>query len=170
MPTGAGRHNKVTFTCLVVGTLSDIASKGSESACRSGATSSAACSSAVNTPQSTWKLLGAGSVGSQALTGIPVVSRLRNHRELESVSRVWPFELPVPNPPAGQPAIVHAEIWPSYIEVREVQGQVKDQTQVTRLAMRFREEDQSGTLRDLFAAASASDASSEEGWIVGVVA
>jgi precorrin-8X/cobalt-precorrin-8 methylmutase len=64
-------------------------------------------------PQSTWKLLGAGSVGSQALTGIPVVSRLRNDPELASVSQVWPFEVSVPDPAPGQPAIVHAEIWPS---------------------------------------------------------
>jgi precorrin-8X/cobalt-precorrin-8 methylmutase len=121
-------------------------------------------------PQSTWKLLGAGSVGSQALTGIPVVSRLRNDRGLASVSQVWPFEVSVPDPPSGQSAIVHAEIWPSYIGLSETPGQVKDQTQVIGLATRFRHEDRTGTLGDLFVAARGSDASGEEGWILGVIA
>jgi hypothetical protein len=121
-------------------------------------------------PQSTWKLLGAGSVGSQALTGIPVVSRLRRDPRLASVSQVWPFEVSVPDHPIGQSAIVHAEIWPSYIDIPETAGQIKDQTQVVRLAERFRDEDRTGTLRDLFAAASASAASGEEGWILGVPA
>lgn len=101
-------------------------------------------------PQSVWKLLGAGAVGSQALTGIPVVSRLRHDSVLASVSRVWPFEVMVPDFRPGASAIVHVEIWPSLTEVPETTGEVKDQTQVTRLAMRFREEDRSGTLSDLF--------------------
>jgi precorrin-8X/cobalt-precorrin-8 methylmutase len=121
-------------------------------------------------PQSIWKLLGAGSVGSQALTGIPVVSRLRRDPQMASVSQVWPFEVSVPDPPAGQAAIVHAEIWPSYIHIAEIAGQVRDQTQVIGLALRFREEDRSGNMDDLFAAASASAASGEEGWILGVTA
>jgi hypothetical protein len=121
-------------------------------------------------PQSTWKLMGAGSVGSQALTGIPVVSRLRHDLELASVGQVWPFEVLVPDLPPGRPAIVHAEIWPSYIDVPEIVGQVKDQTQVIRLAMRFRDEDRTATLGDIFAAACTSDASGEEGWILGVTA
>src|SRR6266487_144038 len=118
--------------------------------------------------QPAWKLLGAGSVRSQALTGIPVVSRLRHDPALESVSRVWPFEVRVPDPHAGRPAIVHVEIWPSYADIPEVAGQVRDRTQVIGLAERFRGEDRTGGLRDLFAAAGASDASGEEGWILGV--
>ena len=46
-------------------------------------------------PQSTWKLFGYGSVGSQALTGIPVVSRLRHAPGLSDASAVWPFEVNV---------------------------------------------------------------------------
>jgi hypothetical protein len=121
-------------------------------------------------PQSAWKLLGAGSVGSQALTGIPAVSRLRYDPELASISQVWPFQVSVPDLPGGEPAIVHAEIWPSYIDVPAVAGQVKDQTQVICLAMRLRDEDRAGGLGDLFAAAGAADASGEEGWILGVTA
>jgi hypothetical protein len=108
--------------------------------------------------------------GFQALTGIPVVSRPRHDLELASVSQVWPFEVLVPDPPTGQSAIVYAEIWPSYIDVPETVGQVKDQTQVICLAMRFRDEDRTGTFGDIFDAACTSDASGEEGWILGVTA
>jgi hypothetical protein len=62
--------------------------------------------------QETWKLLGAGSVGSQALVGIPHLYRLRRHVGLAAVSRVWPFETgftPTPSPAQG-PFILHAEI------------------------------------------------------------
>jgi precorrin-8X/cobalt-precorrin-8 methylmutase len=120
-------------------------------------------------PQSAWKLLGAGSVGSQALTGIPVVGRLRHHPALAPASRVWPFEVLVPDPPPGRPAVVHAEVWPSLFAVPEVPGMVRDEAQVVHLARRLRDEDRDGGLGALFAAASESDASGEEGWILGVV-
>lgn len=120
--------------------------------------------------QSAWQLFGAGSVGSQALTGIPVVSRLRNDPSLASVSQVWPFEVSVPDPPDGQSSIVHAEIWPSFIDIQEVVGHVKDRAQVIGLAIRFRDTDRAGTLGELFAGARASDSSGEEGWILGVTA
>jgi hypothetical protein len=119
-------------------------------------------------PQSTWKLLGAGSVGSQALTGIPVVAGLRDDPDLRSVSRVWPFEVLIPDCRPGEPEIIHAEIWPSLISVPTVDGQVRDQTQVIQLATRFRDEDRRGTLAGLFAAVGSSDAVREEGWILGV--
>jgi hypothetical protein len=81
-------------------------------------------------PQSTWKLFGKGSVGSQALTGIPVVSRLRHAPGLTGSSAVWPFEVNVPELPARRGAVIHAEIWPSLIDVPAVTGQARDQTQV----------------------------------------
>jgi hypothetical protein len=118
-------------------------------------------------PQSTWKLLGAGSVGSQALTGIPVVARLRHCDELAGVSQVWPFEVIVPELEPGCAAIVHAEIWPSLIQVSGLDGQVRDEAQVIRLAQEFRGQDRSGTMHQIFAAA-ASSAAREEGWILGV--
>jgi precorrin-8X/cobalt-precorrin-8 methylmutase len=119
-------------------------------------------------PQSAWKLLGAGSVGSQALTGIPVVSRLRADPDLRAVSRVWPFEVAVPSLAPGAAGIVHAEIWPSQPPTPDLPGRVRDEAQVMALAGRFRDQDRDGTLADLFAAARASDASHEEGWILGV--
>jgi hypothetical protein len=118
-------------------------------------------------PQSTWKLMGAGSVGSQALTGIPVVARLRYHADLREVSQVWPFEVLVPDLPEGSPAVVHAEIWPSLAPVPVVPGQVKDKTQVIHLAGALRRRDRSGTIRELLAAPSPE--ATEEGWILGVV-
>ncbi len=70
--------------------------------------------------QATWQLYGAGSCGSQALTGIPYVKRLRMDTELASVSKVWPFETGFtasPSPEAG-PFVLHAEIWPGVVNQR----------------------------------------------------
>ena len=118
-------------------------------------------------PHSVWKLFGNGSVGSQALTGIPVDSRLRHAPGLAAMSAVWPFEVGVPELPAGRGAVIHAEIWPSLIEVPTVTGQVKDQTQVMCLARELRDRDRADALAGVFAAAPAH-AASEEGWILGV--
>jgi hypothetical protein len=63
-------------------------------------------------PSSVWQLLGAGSVGSQTITGIPVVHRLRHHPLLAHRARVWPFETGLA-PATGDQAIVIAEVWPS---------------------------------------------------------
>jgi hypothetical protein len=118
-------------------------------------------------PQSAWKLWGAGCVGSQALTGIPVVSRLRHDDGLKAVSAVWPFEVSGADLLAGRPAVIHAEIWPSLIDIPSIPGQVKDETQVISLAGEFRERDRAGNLTRFFAAPSTT-AVSEEGWILGV--
>jgi precorrin-8X/cobalt-precorrin-8 methylmutase len=118
-------------------------------------------------PQSTWKLLGAGSVGSQALMGIPVVSRLRYEPRLASASRVWPFELSVPDLPAGRGAVIHTEIWPGLDAAPYEAGVIRDQAQVIRLARSFRDRDGRGSLPALFSAPSSVAA--EEGWILGVV-
>jgi hypothetical protein len=118
-------------------------------------------------PHSVWKLFGNGSVGSQALTGIPVVSRLRHAPGLAAASAVWPFEVSAPALPAGHGAVIHAEIWPSLIDVPAVTGQVKDQTQVMCLARELRNRDRAGTLAGTFTAAPRR-AGSEEGWILGV--
>ncbi len=118
-------------------------------------------------PQSVWKLWGAGSVGSQALTGIPVVHRLRYDSRLEAISRVWPFEVDVPELPERRGAVVHAEIWPSLDAIPYQTGSVKDQVQVIALAKEFRHRDRSGTLAAMFIVRSS--AATEEGWILGVM-
>jgi precorrin-8X/cobalt-precorrin-8 methylmutase len=119
-------------------------------------------------PQPVWKLLGVGSVGSQAITGIPVVSRLRDDPRLQEVSRVWPFEVAAPDLPAGLPAAIHAEIWPSLTSFVVASGQVKDEAQVLAQAEEYRSQDRLGRLPALFAAAQ-FPAAGDEGWILGVV-
>lgn len=119
-------------------------------------------------PQSSWKLSGAGSVGSQALVGIPVVRALREDPELAAVSRVWPFEADFREiaSPNG-PRVVHAEIWPGVVDVRPGPGEVRDAAQVRALVAEFARRDDAGTLAALFAPETAPSAASEEGWILG---
>ena len=117
-------------------------------------------------PQSAWKLAGAGSVGSQALLGIPVVHALRFDPELEAASRVWPFETGFVAEPAG--TIVHAEIWPGVIQVEAGPGEVRDAAQVKALMSEFARRDADGALGALLTPAGADGpAEREEGWILG---
>ncbi len=118
-------------------------------------------------PHSVWKLLGAGSVGSQSLTGIPVVYRLRHDPHLEAISVVWPFEVDVPELPERRGAVVHAEIWPSLDAIPNQAGVTKDQAQVIAMATGLRHRDRSGTLAPIFIVSS--PAATEEGWILGVM-
>jgi hypothetical protein len=110
-------------------------------------------------PQSVWKLLGAGSVGGQALTGIPVVSRLRHDPHLAPVSAVWPFE-----DHAAQARVVLAEVWPSLVAWDRGTRGVRDRRQVTALAQTLRHADGNGTLARALAAPRGALA--EEGWIL----
>ncbi|MCA2013957.1 molybdopterin guanine dinucleotide synthesis [Cereibacter sphaeroides] len=108
--------------------------------------------------QSVWKLGGAGAVGSQVLTGLPMLHRLR--RAFPGRIAVWPFEAP------GK--ITLAEVFPSILapEVAALMtpGLVKDQVQVTTLARAlYRLPDLSPLLKtpqDMRIA--------EEGWILGL--
>ena len=118
-------------------------------------------------PQPAWKLYGNGAVGSQTLTGVPVLSRLRDDPALADVSAVWPFETAVPDLAPGRPAVIHAEIWPSLTAVIPKHGQVKDEAQVIALATAYRDRDRDGTLAEAFSA-GAEPAAGEEGWILGV--
>lgn len=96
-----------------------------------------------------------------------MVSRLRYAPGLAAASAVWPFEVSAPELPAGRGAVIHAEVWPSLIDVPVVTGQVRDQTQVMCLARELRNRDRAGTLTAVFTAAPRR-AGSEEGWILGV--
>jgi hypothetical protein len=62
--------------------------------------------------QPCWKLLGIGSVGGQALTGIPVVRALRDDPRWRDQARIWPFETGLRAPDDAR--IVFAEVWPSW--------------------------------------------------------
>ncbi|MGA8015122.1 MAG: hypothetical protein WCB85_04310 [Candidatus Dormiibacterota bacterium] len=105
----------------------------------------------------------------QALLGIPMVERLRTHPALAPVSRVWPFEVAVPELPSGAPAIVHAEIWPSLVDWDGHPGSCRDQRQVDAVVSRWRSLDRLGKLAGCFATPRGDpEVALEEGWILGV--
>ena len=135
---------------------------------------------AMSGGQETWKLLGAGSVGSQALLGIPRVLALRDDPAFKGFSSVWPFETGFTSQPSRDrgPWILHAEIWPGIVADTDIEheksltGTIHDQAQV-RLMCRWAEsEDDAGRLGSWFdSSVLPSDAdhsiSEEEGWILG---
>lgn len=129
----------------------------------------------IKGPQPVWKLVGAGSVGSQALTGIPVVHWLRHHPSLAEACAVWPFEtgLAVARPPA-RPGIILAEVYPSLVRPVLREGEVKDAAQLRTIARHFAALDETGRLVPLFAGDpdfTAEDRvriEAEEAWILGV--
>ncbi|HEY7626033.1 MAG TPA: hypothetical protein VH761_03155 [Ilumatobacteraceae bacterium] len=125
-------------------------------------------------PFSTWHLLGAGSVGSQTLTGIPVVHRLRHHPDLQPRTRIWPFETGLTSNPSGHhpEAIVIAEVWPSALAHDPTLHPIKDACQVMTLARHYADLDATGALAPLFQPQLTADEArrvvGEEAWILGV--
>jgi precorrin-8X/cobalt-precorrin-8 methylmutase len=107
--------------------------------------------------QEVWKLSGAGSVGSQALTGIAALHRLRARHPF----RVWPFE----EHEAGH---VVAEVYPSLVPVNPAAGQVKDETQVRTLARAFAAADAAGLLSDMLAAPLSPEERSDAAAMLGL--
>ncbi|MEM6624502.1 MAG: precorrin-8X methylmutase [Pseudomonadota bacterium] len=117
-----------------------------------------------------WQLAYAGSVGSQALTGIPALMALRDDPELAPHTRIWPFETGLTTPSAP---IVLAEIYPSLIPADPSEA-VKDAGQVRAVCDWLAGLDRDGALAPLFAGppeASAADRrliATEEAWILGL--
>ncbi|WP_395671042.1 cobalamin biosynthesis protein CbiG [Phenylobacterium sp.] len=123
---------------------------------------------------SIWKLYYNGSVGGQAILGIPAVKRLKMARG--DAVRVWPFE-------TGFKALteadlqgveaVLAEVYPSLIKPQPAPGEVKDLAQVRALAEHFARLDEAGKLAAQFGPGKEAgadvvlDAEREEGWILG---
>ncbi len=122
---------------------------------------------------SIWKLYYNGSVGGQAIVGIPAARRLKDARG-EAV-RVWPFETgfkALTEADLEGVAVVIAEVYPSLIKPTPGPGEVKDLAQVRALAEHFAKLDEAGKLAALFSAPKAADevveaAATEEGWILG---
>lgn len=120
--------------------------------------------------QPVWKLFTTGSVGSQALLGIPVLARLR--AAFPGQIAVWPFE-----PVAGAPVVL-AEVYPSLlapevaqVEARKrVQGRkpIRDAVQVALLAGALARMETAGQLDPILASSLPDAARREEGWILGV--
>lgn len=100
-----------------------------------------------------WQLAGAGSVGSQTIMGLPVLTTLRN--EFPNKISVWPFE-----PLKTQIAFI--EIWPS-LHAREASAEmIKDAHQVQATAKHLRNISVTDLHADLHIHAPV------EGWILGI--
>ncbi len=126
---------------------------------------------------SIWKLYYNGSVGGQAILGIPAARRLKLARG-EAV-KVWPFETGFKTLTEADLAgveVVVAEVYPSLYKAQPQPGEVKDQAQVRVTAEHFARLDETGKLGAAFtigktaAADVVLDAETEEGWILGVEA
>jgi hypothetical protein len=120
-----------------------------------------------------WKLYTAGSVGSQALVGIPVVQKLK---AAFPEAKLWPFETGwAAQTRAGLDGtdIVLAEIYPSLVKATPAPGEVKDLAQVRAAGEHFAALDDAGKLGlALGPPKGASDeliaaVEGEEGWILG---
>jgi hypothetical protein len=124
--------------------------------------------------QPCWKLAYTGSVGSQSLTGIPVVRALRDDPRWADRARVWPFETGLRLPEDAE--IVFAEVWPSWWRRRSEYGPPNDKAQVRTVAEIFAEQDRAGRLLAWFGGdPGLTDAERriveiEEAWTLGVTA
>ena len=131
------------------------------------------CERYLPSTQPCWKLFTTGSVGGQALTGIPVKRRLRHHPELGPHTLVWPFETGMTGNFDPACRIVLAEVYPSILKVQPGPGEVKDAVQVCETAKLFAARDREGQLARDFAGpdelttAERRLVEREEGWILG---
>ena len=121
--------------------------------------------------QPCWKLAYTGSVGSQVLTGIPVVRALRDDPRWAECARVWPFETGLG---LGDDArIVFAEVWPSWWKACAKLGPPNDKAQVRTVAAIFAARDRCGELANWFAPpvemADTGRVIAEEAWTLGVM-
>jgi hypothetical protein len=128
--------------------------------------------------QEAWKLLGVGSVGSQAITGIPVVYALRNAPELSAHSKVWPYETTFADQITSA-SFVHVEIWPGVVKQAVVARlerepeRVRDEVQVLEVCHWLSSVQSAGGLTDLLSAPkrlSGTDilqCCNYEGWVLG---
>ncbi len=107
--------------------------------------------------QPVWKLYTTGSVGSQALMGLPMVARLAR------AASVWPFAPP--------DRVTLAEIYPALIDpaVRAAvaNGEIKDSAQVRLLSQALWRLAQDGRLAQLLSDAPDWAGRDDEGWILG---
>ena len=122
-----------------------------------------------------WQLFYNGSVGSQALLGMPTLDRLRKTPGLSGNTAVWPFDggLSVPDAP-----VVLAEVYPSLLREAIVEcageNEILDRAQVRVNAEAFASLDARGMLVPLFGGSPALTASerrvveAEEAWILGL--
>jgi precorrin-8X/cobalt-precorrin-8 methylmutase len=120
-------------------------------------------------PMSVWQLMGAGSVGSQTLTAIPVLERLV--ADGGGRVRVWPFATGLAAPATQPGDVVVAEVWPTAFDPPMPPGTVRDAAQVCHVAVALAAADGDGRLRSWFTPrpADAATVVAEEGWVLGPV-
>jgi hypothetical protein len=123
---------------------------------------------------SIWKLYYNGSVGGQAILGIPAVRRLK--LRYHEAMKVWPFETgfkPLDGADLAGVAMVAAEVYPSLVKAVPAAGEIKDHAQVRATAEHFARLDEAGRLGAAFGHSKTApadlvvDAETEEGWILG---
>jgi hypothetical protein len=123
---------------------------------------------------SIWKLYYNGSVGGQAILGIPFVRRLKLARG--EALKVWPFETgfkALSEADLEGVEVVAAEVYPSMLKAQGAPGEVKDLTQVRATAEHFARLDEANRLGAVFGPQNSTpadvvlDAEREEGWILG---
>ncbi|HEY8617353.1 cobalamin biosynthesis protein CbiG [Phenylobacterium sp.] len=123
---------------------------------------------------SIWKLYYNGSVGGQAILGIPAARRLKLARG--EAAKAWPFETgfkALTEADLEGVDVVLAEVYPSLLKVTPGPGEVKDLAQVRAVAEHFARLDEQNKLGALFAPPAGTapdvvlDAEREEGWILG---
>jgi hypothetical protein len=128
----------------------------------------------IPSAQPCWKLLGVGSVGGQALTGIPVARALRNDPRWRRQTQVWPFETGLCAD--FEARIVIAEVYPSLWAVSPAADEPKDRAQVRTVARFLAERDRAGELAALFigdpglTSEQRHRVETEEAWTLGVTA
>jgi hypothetical protein len=124
---------------------------------------------------SLWKLYYAGSIGGQAILGIPMLKRLKKAKG--DAFKAWPFE-------TGWQALADADVEGVEVLAAEVSiglqavtpqpGEAKDVAQVRGLAERIAKLDETGKLGAAFAApkdapeGEVAAVEQEEGWILNV--
>lgn len=121
---------------------------------------------------SIWKLYYQGSVGGQALTGLPVVKRLHDARA--PASRIWPFQTgwrPLTHTDLENVDVVFAEIYPSLTPTQPKPGEIKDEAAIRATVERFAALDEKNQLGALFGPAKDDPRREiierEEGWTLG---
>lgn len=129
----------------------------------------------VRKMQPGWKLAYAGSVGSQALLGIPRLYQFCSREEKKNKNRhtVWPFETDFDRKVPTGPCVLHAEIYPSMIPLKK-KDKIIDRAQVKAYVNWLQEEQRHGRLKDWLA--GPEDLSKKqrkrvlrhEGWVLGV--
>jgi hypothetical protein len=129
-------------------------------------------------PKSAWQLMGAGSVGSQAMLGLASIGRVLRDGDLASRAMIWPFETgwgDVMRAAHRDNAIVFVEIYPSLFNDRAagVNHPIHDARQVVacRDVMLDASDDEAALMLsapDTLDEASRRIARDIEGWILGV--